>query len=86
MPATFVVGRGRDVGAGVAATVGDGDGDGVGEAVGDGVSGAIVAVSDGLGRATGCSRLVSATAAAITITRATAVPLASLRRVGTLIG
>ena len=79
-PATFVVGRGRCVGAIVGATVGDGLGDAVGEGLGDGVSGANVGVGDGLGKATGCSRLVSATAAPITRTSATATPLASLTR------
>src|SRR5437016_817215 len=80
----FVVGRGRCVGATVGATVGVGlgDGDGVGEGLGDGVSGAIVAVGDGLGRATGCSGVVSAKAAPITSTSATAAPLASFTRDG----
>ena len=82
----FVVGRGRCVGATVGATVGVGLGDGVGEGLGDGVSGAIVAVGDGLGRATGCSGVVSAKAAPITSTSATAAALASFTRDGTLIG
>ncbi len=84
MPATFVVGRGREVGAGVATTVGEGDGDAVGEGVGDGVSGAIVAVGDGLGSATsGCSRAVSARPAPITRMNAIATPLATFMRNGT---
>ena len=84
----FVVGRGRCVGATVGATVGVGlgDGDGVGEGVGGGVSSAIVAVGDGLDRANGCSGVVSAKAAPITSTSATAAPLASFTRDGTLIG
>jgi len=85
MPATFVVGRGRGVAAGVATTIGDGDGDAVGEAVGvgEGVSGAIVAVGDGLGRATGgCSRAVSARPAPITRINAIATPLATFMRNG----
>ena len=84
MPATFVVGRGREVGAGAGTTVGEGEGDAVGKGVGDGVSGAIVAVGDGLGSATGgCSRDESAMPAPITKMNAIATPLATFMRNGT---
>jgi hypothetical protein len=58
----------------------------VGEGVGDGVDGAIVAVGEGLGRATGSSRALSAIAAPSTTTSATARPPASFVREVTLIG
>jgi len=84
MPATFVVGRGRWVRTGVAATVGSG----VGEGLGDGVSGVTVAVAtgvgEGLGTATGgSSRAVRATPAPITRRRVIATPLATFTRNGT---
>jgi len=86
IPATFVVGRGRAVRTGVAATVGGG----VGEGLGDGVSGATVGVAvatgvgEGLGRASGGrSRALRARPAPTTRTAAIATPLASFIRNGT---
>jgi len=84
MPATFVVGRGRAVGARVGATVVGG----VCEGLGDGVSGVTVAVAtgvgEGLGTATGgSSRAVRATPAPIARTRAIATPPATFIRNGT---
>ena len=87
MPATFVVGRGRWVRSTVGAGVGEAVGDGVGVGVGDGVSGATVAVGEGLGSATGgCSRDTSAMPAPMTRTKAIAIPPATLVRNCTLIG
>jgi len=88
-PATFVVGRGRCVGAVVGAMVGTGVGDSVGDGLGDGVSGATVGTADGegLGSATGAgSRPMSAIPAPTASTSATATPPASFVRNGTLIG
>jgi hypothetical protein len=66
------------------ATVGVGDE--VGEGVGDAVAGAIVAVGDGLGSATGCSRVANAIAAPTTTTSARPAPPATFTRVCTSIG
>ena len=85
-PAMLVVGRGRGVGPTVTATVGVGVGDGLAEDVGDGVAGAIVAVGEGLGRATGCSRALNTIAAPSTSTTAAAAAPATFTRVCTSIG
>ena len=80
-PATLVVGRGRAVRTGVAATVGTGVG--VGEAVGEGLGEGVattVAVGVGLGSAIGVEgRVRRATAAPATTTRAATSP-ALIRR------
>jgi hypothetical protein len=82
----LLVGRGRCVGAAVTATVGVGVGDGLGEGVGDGVAGAIVAVGEGLGRATGFSWLERAIAVPSTTTSPIARPPASFVREVTSLG
>jgi hypothetical protein len=80
-PATLVVGRGRAVRTGVAATVGTGVGvgDAVGEGVGVGVAGAIVAVGEGLGKATSVEGRVMSRAAAPMTTTAVATAATVVR-------